>query len=73
MTKKVPRKFISLIRHNLIWNQKDSFLEFTITDRYSRILDVIDELEDEINREGFNSATRDYLSTQLYIESHQVI
>ena len=72
-SKKVPRKFISLIRHNLIWNQKDSFLEFTITDRYSRILDVIDELEDEINREGFNSATRDYLSTQLYIESHQVI
>jgi hypothetical protein len=77
-SKKVPRKFISLIRQDLKWEETDSFIDIEFTqeelNRYTQILDIIEKINDEeIEAEGFDDGLRDYFVMQLFIKSHQIL
>ena len=77
-SKRVPRKFISLIRTDLHWEDGKAFLEINTADRrvkfYSQILDAIDEIDDkDIATEGFDEAMRDFLVMQLFLKSQQIM
>lgn len=76
--KKVPRKFISLIRQNLSWNGSQAILEIDKSEKdyliYSQIVDIIDIIDDrEIATEGFDEAIRDYFIMQLFLKSQQIL
>ncbi len=77
-SKRVPRKFISLLRADLHWDNEGAFLEINAADSrfkfYSQILDAIDEIDDkEIATEGFDDALRDFLVMQLFLMSQQMM
>ena len=76
--KRVPRKFISLIRQELSWNNAEAILEINKTEKdyqiYSQIIDIIESIDDkEIAPEGFDEALRDFFITQLFLKSQQIL
>ncbi len=78
LSKRVPRKFISLIRQQLSWNDTQATLEINKTEKeyiiYSQIIDIIDSIDDkEIAAEGFDEALRDYFITQLFLKTHLIL
>jgi hypothetical protein len=77
-SKKVPRKFISLIRQNLKWEDNNAYIEIEqsaeVLNRYTQILDILDKIDDEeIDILGFDNGLRDYFNMQLFIRSQKII
>lgn len=75
---RVPRKFVSLIRQNLVWENEKSFIDVKFTseklDLYTQIMNIIEKITDEqIEAEGFDDCLKDYLVMQLFIKSHLII
>lgn len=76
-SKRVPRKFISLIRQEHSWNNGEAILDINKTEKdyfiYSQVIDIIESIDDkEIAPEGFDEALRDFLITQLFLKSQQI-
>ena len=74
----VPRKFISLVRQELKWEEDSSFIEIEQTEeelkKYTQILDILEKIDDEeIEAEGFDDGLHDYFLMQLYIRSHKIL
>jgi len=77
-SKRLPRKFIQLIRENLQWTGDTSFLQIPETDQqstvYSKMLDIIGSIEEnEIAAEPFEAAERDYFVMQLLIDCMSIL
>ena len=76
-SKRIPRKFISMIREELIYiNGKpvlvvpDSSGPYTIYSKIVSAIEVIDE--QEITPQGYYDATHDYLVMQLFLKCHVI-
>ncbi|MEP2669330.1 MAG: ATP-binding protein [Cyclobacteriaceae bacterium] len=77
-SKRIPRRFIVLIRQNVTWEENQAFLEFDNTldelSVYSRILGRVEQIEDqEIAPEGYQAPIKDYFSMQLLIKAHNIL
>lgn len=75
-SKRVPRKFIGLIRHNLTYEDNKAFLEFDeLSEDYktsTEILDAIDAVSKELEVQGLGRVINDYIISQLFIKSHLI-
>ncbi|PDY83597.1 ATP-binding protein [Bacillus cereus] len=75
---RLPRRFINLIRQNLIWEEKTSYITINKdtanalkTD--TQLLEVIKEIEAKnINEEKFDGGIKDFLITQLHIWTQKI-
>ncbi|MBL0742631.1 ATP-binding protein [Chryseolinea lacunae] len=77
-SKRIPRRFISLIRQNLVWTDDSAYLEISKSKEdleiYSIVLQSVEDIQNQmINAEGYPSAISDYLSMQLLLELDTVI
>jgi Cdc6-like AAA superfamily ATPase len=77
-SKRVPRKFISLVRQNLTWENGKSFLyvdELDSTNEiFTQINNIIDKIDNtEIAAQSFDDAVKDYCKMQLYLKSHAIL
>lgn len=76
--KRVPRRFIILLRQNIIWEDKQAFIEIdkSIAELiiYSKILNRIEKIDDqEIAHKDYPEAIRDYFNMQLLLKSHKIL
>ena len=72
------RKFINLIRENLVWGNGTAYLYVDNTNAgmelYTKINNIIEDIDDkEIAPKNFDDAMRDYCVMQLYIKSYSII
>lgn len=77
-SKKIPRKFISLIRQNLTWENGKAFLDIDAEpnnfNKYSVILNIIEKITyEEIDPDELGDGIKDYFVMQLYIRSHKIL
>jgi Cdc6-like AAA superfamily ATPase len=77
-SKRIPRRFIILIRQNVSWVENQAFLEFDYTldelSVYSQILRRIEQIENQaIATEGYQPPIQDYFSMQLLIKAHAIL
>lgn len=77
-SRRIPRRFILLIRQNLIWDNNEGFLEITKSldelKIYSRLSQSIEKIHsDRIAPEGYPEAINDYLTMQLYLKVDEII
>jgi len=75
---RVPRKFISLVRQNLVWEGNLSFIEIERSAEelsiYTKTLNRIELIDDQtIASEGFPMPIRDYFNMQLLIMGNKII
>lgn len=77
-SKRIPRRFIILIRQNIVWQDNKAFLnidkkleELSI---YSKILSKVEEIEEQaIASEDYQPAIHDYFSMQLLLKAHYIL
>lgn len=74
----VPRRFISLVRQNLSWENNEAFLQidspFESLTNYSKILNRIEIIESQtIATEGYPKQIRDYLNTMLFLKAKEIL
>ncbi|OUA54591.1 ATP-binding protein [Bacillus thuringiensis] len=75
---RLPRRFINLIRQNLIWEEKTSYITINKdianglkTD--TQLLEVIKGIEvNNLNEEKFDGGIKDFLITQLHIWTQKI-
>lgn len=75
---RLPRRFINLIRQNLIWEEKTSYITINKdianglkTD--TKLLEVIKGIEvNNLNEEKFDGGIKDFLITQLHIWTQKI-
>ena len=77
-SKRIPRRFIVLIRQNMVWEDNEAFLEFDQTlDEllvYSKILDRVESIEyNSIDVEGYAPPIKDYFSMNLLLKAHNIL
>lgn len=77
-SRRVPRRFISLIRQNLTWENNEAFLLIDLPIEsfinYSKILNRIDSIDSQtIKTEGYPTQIRDYLSTMLFLKAKEIL
>jgi hypothetical protein len=77
-SKRIPRRFINLIRENLVWENGKAFLyvdDFNIKfERYVKANKIIEEIDDkDIATQNFDEAVRDYCVMQLYLKCNTVL
>lgn len=73
-SRRVPRKFISIIRQNLKWKEKESWLDvdkelkdLAIYTTFINCLDVVDDKE--ISREDYPVGIKDLFRAQIYLKA----
>jgi len=76
-SKRIPRKFISLIRENLTWDNDTAFLQIDELIEtyliYTKLLNAIDSVDErEIAVEGLDDGIIDFFVMQLFLECHQI-
>ncbi|XEC96598.1 P-loop NTPase fold protein [Paenibacillus tarimensis] len=70
---RLPRRFLNLIRQNLIWKENKSFIEVSEEDEQayitdSKLLDIIDHYKDnELLAAGYSEGIVDFFISQLHI------
>ena len=76
-SKRVPRKFINLIRHNIKWKENKAFLEINLSSEqnkvYSKIIESISKIDGEQVSMDFSDGLRDYFIMQLFIKSEKIL
>lgn len=74
---RTSRKFISLIRQDLIWENDLAYIELSDSDDlsiYSKLLNIVERIDDEeISVEVSEIALRDYFVMQIFIKSHFIL
>jgi AAA ATPase-like protein len=77
-SKRIPRRFIILIRQNIVWDDNKAYLEINKTldelSIYSKILNRVENIEDQaISSEDYHPAIHDYFSMQLLLKAHEIL
>jgi Cdc6-like AAA superfamily ATPase len=75
--KRIPRRFIGLIRQNITWQNGEAFLFIEPSPQlevYAKVNKVIETIcEKEIIPENMEDAVKDYYIMQLYIKSQKIL
>jgi Cdc6-like AAA superfamily ATPase len=77
-SRRVPRRFISLVRQNLSWENNQAFLQIDASIHtlvnYSKILNRIETIDNQtIATEGYPRQIRDYLNTGLFLKAKEIL
>ncbi|HMU47867.1 MAG TPA: P-loop NTPase fold protein [Chitinophagaceae bacterium] len=76
-SKRIPRKFINLIREKIYWEGEKAYLDIDTTIRKykvcSEIINAIKKIDDEQISVSFSGGSRDYLCMQLFIKAEKIL
>lgn len=77
-SKRIPRKFITLIRQSMTWNQGKAVIvldeQVDNYEIFTQVNNIIDKIDDrEIASQGFDFALRDYFVMQLFLKSNEIL
>ncbi|WP_233880203.1 P-loop NTPase fold protein [Virgibacillus halodenitrificans] len=68
-----PRKFLNLIRNDLIWEGNEAYIEIENTNNNTKMLKSLTILVQEENLDRYEKAQQDFLITQLHISLNKVL
>ncbi len=76
-SKKIPRRFLNLIRKDIIWENEKSFIEindedFDANNTDSILLSIIDKIEENEISTEYSEAIKDFFISQLFIWSQRI-
>jgi hypothetical protein len=76
-SKRVPRKFMNIIRQNITWEDGKAFLEINKKEEelktYKTILASITQIDDKEISVKFTGALRDFYNMQLFIRAEKIL
>jgi hypothetical protein len=76
-SKRIPRKFINLIRQKIYWENDKAYLDISEDPEkykvYSEMIKGIQKIDDEEIAVNFSDGSRDYLKMQLYIKAEKIL
>lgn len=76
-SKRVPRKFINLIRQEMFWEKNQAFLEINLDksefETYSKVVNAIQKIDDQDISVRFYDGTRDYFTMKLFLMGDKIL